>query len=63
MEEAQVSRTSLVTAYIRGFHAVHDTPKIFDDFLAHDLLTEVERVLIEQSLIGSVRLIDPVVAA
>lgn len=43
MEENQVSRTVLLTAYCRGYHAEHHTPKIFHDFLAFHLLSE-ERV-------------------
>jgi methyltransferase (TIGR00027 family) len=39
MEANQFSRTSLVTAYIRAYHAAHDDPKVFDDFLAHRLIT------------------------
>jgi hypothetical protein len=30
---------------------MHDNPKIFDDFLAYDLIPEEKRALIEQQLI------------
>ena len=37
MEENKVSMTALLTAYARAYHAAHDTPKIFDDYLAQQL--------------------------
>jgi methyltransferase (TIGR00027 family) len=43
MKENQVSRTALMAAYLRSYHSIHDTPKIFDDFLADQLLTAEER--------------------
>ncbi len=42
MEEGLFSKTALITAYIRAYHAAHDTPKIFDDFMAHRLVTAEE---------------------
>jgi methyltransferase (TIGR00027 family) len=42
MKENQVSRTALMAAYIRSYHSIHDSPKIFDDFLAYQLLTAEE---------------------
>jgi methyltransferase (TIGR00027 family) len=35
---------------MRAYHATHETPKIFDDFLAYDLILEEKRSLIEQYL-------------
>lgn len=52
MEDNQVSKMSLLTAYQRGYHALQDSPKIFDDFLANQLLTEGERVLFSQQYIN-----------
>ncbi|CQR70673.1 hypothetical protein SOV_41960 [Sporomusa ovata DSM 2662] len=34
MKEQQISRTALFTAHFPAYHALHDIPKIFDDFLA-----------------------------
>jgi methyltransferase (TIGR00027 family) len=42
MQANQVSKTALGTAFMRAYHAAHDHPKIFDDFLARRLLTEEE---------------------
>ena len=36
-----------MTAYERCYHAVNDLPKIFDDFLAFDLLSEQERAFFD----------------
>ena len=50
MKENQASFTSMVVAYIRAYHSIHDTNKIFDDFLAYELIPEEKRALIEQYL-------------
>lgn len=63
MDEKQVSGTALMSAYIRGYHAMHDAPLIFDDFLAHRLLTEQERTILEQHLSKYIQAIDPAKAA
>ncbi|PKM82767.1 MAG: SAM-dependent methyltransferase [Firmicutes bacterium HGW-Firmicutes-14] len=49
MEKGQISRMALYNAFVRGYHAAHDTPRIFDDFLAYQLLTKEERISIEES--------------
>jgi methyltransferase (TIGR00027 family) len=51
MKDNQVSFTSLLVAYMRAYHTMHDTQKIFDDFLAYDLIPKEKRELIEQHLI------------
>jgi methyltransferase (TIGR00027 family) len=51
MNENQASFTAMMVAYMRAYHSMHDTPKIFDDFLAYDLIPEEKRALIEQHLI------------
>lgn len=42
-----------MSAYIRAYHAKHDTPAIFDDFLADHLLTEAERTNMDRNLASS----------
>jgi len=54
MNENQVSNTSLWTAYMRAYHCIHATDKIFDDFLAYDLVPEDVREQIEQQIIPEV---------
>lgn len=63
MEENQVSQSSLITAYCRGYHAKYDTPKIFDDFLAYHWFTEEEHKLRVQNIVQAVKGLEPVCAA
>ncbi len=48
MKENQASFSAMMTAYIRAYHSMHDTPKIFDDFLAYRLIPPEVSALIEQ---------------
>ena len=63
MEENQAGITALITAYARAYHATHDSPKIFDDFLANALYTREEHTAFDQNLAGLLKLIDPELAA
>lgn len=63
MEENQISRTALGTAYMRAYHAMHDSPKIFDDFLAYHFFPDEIRPIIEQKMAESLHLYNPVRAA
>ncbi|MHB1043766.1 MAG: class I SAM-dependent methyltransferase, partial [Eubacteriales bacterium] len=64
MEETQFfSRTALFSAYYRAYHAMHDDPKIFDDFLACHLFEEDGREFLENLLAKSLQLYDPERAA
>jgi len=51
MKDNQASFTAMMVAYMRAYHAMHDTPKIFDDFLAYNLIPEEKRAIIEQHLV------------
>jgi len=59
MKENQASYSAMTTAYIRAYHSMHDTPKIFDDFLAYRLIPQEVRVLIEQGLTKYKQFNDP----
>ena len=59
MEDKQVPCTAPLLTYLRAYHAAHDAPKIFDDFLAYNLLTEQERDFFDRQFATAVRLIDP----
>lgn len=59
MQENQVSRTALTSAYSRGYHAVHASPKVFDDHLAFDILTEEERAGFDKSLLATLDMFIP----
>jgi len=63
MNENQISRTALFTAFFRAYHAMNDAPKIFDDFLANDLLTTEESNEMGQSLAGFLKAFNPERAA
>ncbi len=63
MEANQAGITALITAYARAYHAAHDSPKIFDDFLAGSLYTPEERAAFDQNLAGLLKIIDPGLAA
>jgi methyltransferase (TIGR00027 family) len=63
MENSTVLRTAPLLTYFRAYHAAHDAPKIFDDFLAYSLLTEQEREFFDRQFATAVRIIDPEHAA
>jgi methyltransferase (TIGR00027 family) len=56
MKEKDASFTAMMTAYMRAYHSMHATNKVFDDFLAYRLLPNEKRALIEQYLIGEEQL-------
>lgn len=63
MKEKQFSRSAVIMAYHRAHHAMYDTPKIFDDFLAARIFSEEWRAIFEQGLARSVQIYDPERAA
>lgn len=60
MIENQVSLSSLFMAYVRGYHAMHDDPKIFNDFLCYDLLTDETRAAVEQQFAPTAEFIESI---
>jgi methyltransferase (TIGR00027 family) len=63
MNDRRVSITALVTAYARVYHATHDDPKIFDDYIAPQLFTEQEHVFFRHNVASSLSFLDPELAA
>jgi len=63
MDTQRASITALITAYCRAYHATHDSPKIFDDFLADGMFTAEEHVAFDRSLAGQLAVINPIRAA
>ncbi|WP_416829323.1 class I SAM-dependent methyltransferase [Ectobacillus polymachus] len=55
----QSSLTALVSAFARSYHSQHATDKIFDDYLAHKLLTSEESSLIEKNFAQSISFFNP----
>lgn len=63
MEENKISLTALITAYARAHHARHDTPKIFDDFLAYHMFTKEDYTNMGRNLAEALKFLDPERAA
>lgn len=63
MEADQVSKTAMGTAFMRAYHAAHDHPRIFDDFLAQHLITAEELQTIEARHLAAFQRFEPAAAA
>jgi methyltransferase (TIGR00027 family) len=59
MHDEQISRTAQMTAFSRGYHSSNDSPVIFDDGLALELLGQDVRRSIEQQLLATLRAVNP----
>ncbi|AJQ29384.1 hypothetical protein [Pelosinus fermentans] len=59
MQENQFSLTAIMCAYLRAYHAKYDEPKIFDDFLADQIIPDENRLLIEEGLTKHLQLKAP----
>ncbi|RTQ92635.1 class I SAM-dependent methyltransferase [Lysinibacillus telephonicus] len=55
MKQNESSLTSLVSAFGRAYHSIYDTPKIFDDFIIKDLITEEEFSAISNNMINGIQ--------
>ncbi|WP_226665252.1 class I SAM-dependent methyltransferase [Metabacillus litoralis] len=55
MKQNEYSLTSLVAAFSRSYHSRNDTPKIFDDILAKDLISEEEYKNISENMIKGIQ--------
>lgn len=51
LKEDKCSFTALLCAYVRAYHARNDSPCLFDDSLAYDLIPEDTRASLEQDLV------------
>ncbi|MCP1308943.1 class I SAM-dependent methyltransferase [Paenibacillus tyrfis] len=59
MKPNESSLTSLVSAFGRAYHSQYDTPKIFDDFLAIDLISPQEFSDIRENMIQGIPFFNP----
>ena len=62
MKENQVSYTARWCAFTHAYHVMNDNPKVFDDYLAPQMLTDGDRLEHDQSLdllMTVLRRIDP----
>lgn len=62
MKQNESSATSLVSAFTRAYHSKYDSPKIFDDFLAKDLISEKEFSDISQNMIQGIQFFNKDIA-
>lgn len=56
------SVTSLVSAFGRAYHSKFDTPKIFDDFIAKELITENEFLDIQNNMVRGIQFFNKEIA-
>ncbi|MBZ5668746.1 MAG: class I SAM-dependent methyltransferase [Acidobacteriia bacterium] len=63
MDHSKASLTALFSAFARAYHARHDAPKIFDDFLAQQLFAPEEFAAFERNLADALNFFDPEAAA
>lgn len=54
MKQNESSITSLVSAFGRAYHSKYDTAKIFDDYIAKDLISEQEFADIRKNMIQGI---------
>ncbi|PLR66407.1 class I SAM-dependent methyltransferase [Bacillus sp. UMB0893] len=55
MKKNESSLTSLISAFGRAYHSKYDTPKIFDDFISKDLITQKEFADIRENMIKGIQ--------
>lgn len=55
MKQNESSLTSLVSAFGRAYHSKYDTPKIFDDYIAKDLISQEEFSAISKNMIEGIQ--------
>lgn len=56
------SVTSLVSAFCRAYHSQYDTPKIFEDYIAKELITENEFLDIKKNMIQGIQFFNKEIA-
>jgi O-methyltransferase involved in polyketide biosynthesis len=54
MKQNESSLTSLISAFGRAYHSKYDTPQIFDDFIAKDLISQKEFSDIRENMIQGI---------
>lgn len=62
MKKNESSLTSLISAFGRAYHSKYDTPKIFDDFIAKDLITQKEFDDIRENMIKGIQFFNHEIA-
>lgn len=54
VKQGESSITSLVSAFGRAYHSEFDSSKIFDDYVAKDLISQKERNDIETNMVQGI---------
>lgn len=62
MNKGESSLTSLISAFSRAYHSQFDTPKIFDDYLAKELITQKEFHDIQTNMIQGIQFFNKEIA-
>ncbi|MEC3614489.1 class I SAM-dependent methyltransferase [Bacillus stercoris] len=62
MRNNESSLTSLVSAFARAYHSGYDTPLIFDDFMAKELINEKEFTNISENMIQGISFFNKEIA-
>lgn len=62
MKQNESSLTSLISAFARAYHSKYDTPKIFDDFIAKDLISQKEFSEIRENMIQGIQFFNKDIA-
>lgn len=59
MEKSKASITALVSAFGRAYHALYDKPKIFNDYLARQLIKDDEFSNISKNMAEGIKFFNP----
>ena len=62
MKQGESSLTSLISAFARAYHSKYDTPKIFDDYIASDLISKKECSDISRNMIQGIQFFNKDIA-
>ncbi|GCF75003.1 S-adenosyl-L-methionine-dependent methyltransferase [Bacillus cereus] len=62
MKKGEASVTSLVSAFGRAYHSEFDSSKIFDDYVAKDLISQKERNDIEMNMVQGIHFFNKDIA-
>ncbi|TGA99130.1 class I SAM-dependent methyltransferase [Sporolactobacillus shoreae] len=62
MKQDESSLTSLISAFGRAYHSQFDTPKIFDDFIAKDLISQNEFNDIKKNMVQGIEFFNKEIA-
>lgn len=62
LKKNESSLTSLISAFGRAYHHKYDTPQIFDDYIANDLMTQKEFEDISENMANGIQFFNPEIA-